>query len=315
MGSAGGYKRGLEEAGLTVGPTGGIVVSPQMQTSDPHIWAVGDVTENANFVTGEQGVVALAGPANRQGRIAADNIAGKGRTYRGTQGTAVCGVLGLTAAATGAGESRAALGADRPGEHVEEEECACHLPAAEVADGCGAPRVRRDAITGVLEDPRALFDALDGHLRFLGGALERERRIDGFETPLEVLEGALFTGQRLGERRHARGPRRFGKELLPVDPPLHEVAVVGAVADEIAAERQQHRSLGSGPGRQPRQPLVFPVRAVSDAWQAVGESIAGPYGARAKTAAFDQTLRCWRTMASLSCGVSPLATTRPRFMM
>ncbi len=114
-----------KEAGLTVGPTGGIVVSPQMQTSDPHIWAVGDVTENANFVTGERGVVALAGPANRQGRIAADNIAGKGRTYRGTQGTAVCGVLGLTAAATGANEKTLKrLGVEfekvylHPGHHV-----------------------------------------------------------------------------------------------------------------------------------------------------------------------------------------------------
>lgn len=93
-----------KEAGLEVGATGGIVVTPYMNTSDPHIWAVGDVTENANFVTGEKQVVALAGPANRQGRIAADNIFGQKRRYRGTQATAVCGILGLTAAATGVNE-------------------------------------------------------------------------------------------------------------------------------------------------------------------------------------------------------------------
>lgn len=93
-----------KEAGLEVGPTGGIVVTPYMNTSDAHIWAVGDVTENANFVTGEKQVVALAGPANRQGRIAADNIFGQKRIYRGTQATAVCGILGLTAAATGVNE-------------------------------------------------------------------------------------------------------------------------------------------------------------------------------------------------------------------
>jgi rhodanese-related sulfurtransferase len=75
-----------------------------MQTSDPHIYAVGDAVEIKDFVTGEPGQVPLAGPANRQGRIAADHIFGRRRRYRGTQGTAIVRVFGLTAALTGATE-------------------------------------------------------------------------------------------------------------------------------------------------------------------------------------------------------------------
>ena len=76
----------------------------QMRTSDPNIWAVGDAVETRNFVTGEVGLVPLAGPANRQGRVAADSICGQEAFFRGVQGTAVCGLFGLTVAATGANE-------------------------------------------------------------------------------------------------------------------------------------------------------------------------------------------------------------------
>ena len=75
-----------------------------MQTSDPYIWAVGDAVESRDFVTGEWCVVPLAGPANRQGRIAADSICGRSAHFRGVQATAVCGMFGLTAAMTGASE-------------------------------------------------------------------------------------------------------------------------------------------------------------------------------------------------------------------
>jgi len=94
-------------AGLAIGKTGGILVDEKMQTSDKHIWAVGDAVEIKNFVTGRSNVVPLAGPANRQGRIAADVIMGldgHAHIFRGTQGTAVCGVLGLTIASTGVTE-------------------------------------------------------------------------------------------------------------------------------------------------------------------------------------------------------------------
>jgi NADPH-dependent 2,4-dienoyl-CoA reductase/sulfur reductase-like enzyme/rhodanese-related sulfurtransferase len=91
-------------AGLDLGPRGGIVVDAQMRTADPHIWAVGDAVEVADVVTGQETVLPLAGPANRQGRVAAEAIAGRATKFRGVQATAVVGVLGLTAASTGASE-------------------------------------------------------------------------------------------------------------------------------------------------------------------------------------------------------------------
>lgn len=91
-------------AGLDVGPRGGIRVNDHLQTTDPDIYAVGDAIEVTDFVTGEPTQVPLAGPANRQGRIAADHIFGSPARYRGTQGTAIVRVFELTAAMTGASE-------------------------------------------------------------------------------------------------------------------------------------------------------------------------------------------------------------------
>ena len=91
-------------AGLEIGPRGGIVVDAQMRTSDPKIWAVGDVVEVQDVLTGQETVLPLAGPANRQGRVAAESVAGRATHFRGVQATAVVGVLGLTVASTGASE-------------------------------------------------------------------------------------------------------------------------------------------------------------------------------------------------------------------
>jgi len=91
-------------AGLALGERGGIRVDRQMRTSDGDIFAVGDAVEVADFVTGEASLIALAGPANRQGRIVADVIAGRDASYRGTQGTAIVGLFGATVAWTGASE-------------------------------------------------------------------------------------------------------------------------------------------------------------------------------------------------------------------
>ena len=91
-------------AGLQIGARGGIVVDHEMRTSDPKIWVVGDAVEVQDVLTGQETVLPLAGPANRQGRIAAESIAGRHPRFRGVQATAVVGVLGLTAASTGASE-------------------------------------------------------------------------------------------------------------------------------------------------------------------------------------------------------------------
>jgi NADPH-dependent 2,4-dienoyl-CoA reductase/sulfur reductase-like enzyme/rhodanese-related sulfurtransferase len=91
-------------AGLEIGERGGIRVDDQMRTSDPSIFAVGDAIEVKDFVTGQWSLIALAGPANRQGRIAADVIAGRDVRFRGTQGTSIIGLFGGAAAWTGASE-------------------------------------------------------------------------------------------------------------------------------------------------------------------------------------------------------------------
>jgi len=91
-------------AGIETGERGGIRVDDKMRTSDPDIFAVGDAVEVKDFVTGEWSLIALAGPANRQGRIAADVIAGRDSRFRGTQGTAIIGLFGAAAAWTGASE-------------------------------------------------------------------------------------------------------------------------------------------------------------------------------------------------------------------
>jgi rhodanese-related sulfurtransferase len=93
------------EAGLALGPTGGIQVDAGMRTIDPAIWAVGDAVEVTDFVRETAALIPLAGPANRQGRIAADNVFGRDSRYTATQGTAIVKVFGLAFAMTGASET------------------------------------------------------------------------------------------------------------------------------------------------------------------------------------------------------------------
>ncbi|MEI6210061.1 MAG: FAD-dependent oxidoreductase [bacterium] len=93
-----------QAAGLTLGTLGGIAVNDQMQTSDPDIYAGGDAVECREFVAGKSTYLPLAGPANRQGRMIADNLCGRESRYRGTQGTSVLQVFDLTVALTGLNE-------------------------------------------------------------------------------------------------------------------------------------------------------------------------------------------------------------------
>ena len=91
-------------AGLALNERGGIVVDEHLRTSDPAIYAVGDVIEVTDFIFKDKTMIPLAGPANKQGRIAADNIAGLASVYEGTQGSSVAKVFSMTAASTGAAE-------------------------------------------------------------------------------------------------------------------------------------------------------------------------------------------------------------------
>ena len=96
-----------KEAGLELGLKGSIVVNDRMETSVPDIYAVGDAVQVKHFVTGQDAVISLAGPANKQGRIAADNICGGDSRYLGSQGSSVIKVFDLTAASTGVNETNA----------------------------------------------------------------------------------------------------------------------------------------------------------------------------------------------------------------
>lgn len=94
----------LTGSGLSMGPRGHILVNNRMETNLENVYAVGDAVEVTDYVNGTQTAIPLAGPANKQGRIAADNVCGLGSVYKGTQGTSIIKVFGLTGAATGNNE-------------------------------------------------------------------------------------------------------------------------------------------------------------------------------------------------------------------
>ncbi len=160
------------DAGLDIGPTGGIVVDRHMRTSDPNVFAVGDAVEATHLVGGTKAIIPLAGPANRQGRIAADNALGRESTYRGTQGTAICKVFDLAIGMTGLGE-RSLKQAGTPYEkiYVHAASHAGYYP--------GASQISL----------KLLFDPGDG--RVLGA---QAVGADGIDKRLDVLAVAIRAG-------------------------------------------------------------------------------------------------------------------------
>jgi NADPH-dependent 2,4-dienoyl-CoA reductase/sulfur reductase-like enzyme/rhodanese-related sulfurtransferase len=159
-------------AGLEIGARGGIRVNEQMQTSDPRIFAVGDAVEVRNVVTDQWELIPLAGPANRQGRIAADVLCGRAARFRGVQGTAVCGFFDLTAAMTGASEKSLR----RAG--MDDFECVWLHPGHHVGYYPGAQTMHL----------KLLFRKSDGRLlgaQAVGGA-GVERRIDVIAAAIQM---------------------------------------------------------------------------------------------------------------------------------
>lgn len=121
-----------KEADLAINPRGAIVVDSHMRTSDPDIYAVGDAVEITDFVTGNPGYIPLAGPANKQGRIAADNLAGIPGEYHGTQGSSVLKLFDMTVATTGLNERAAkAAGLDYDKVHIHGASHAGYYPGAQ----------------------------------------------------------------------------------------------------------------------------------------------------------------------------------------
>jgi NADPH-dependent 2,4-dienoyl-CoA reductase/sulfur reductase-like enzyme/rhodanese-related sulfurtransferase len=224
-----------KDAGLEIGDRGGIRVNDQMQTSDPHIWAVGDAVEVKDFVTGEWMVIPLAGPANRQGRIAADVICGRGSTFRGIQGTSVCGVFGLTIASTGANEKTLQrLGWDygkvylHPGHHVG------YYPNAKPID------------------LKILFSNQDG--RILGAQAVGE---EGTEKRIDVIAMALQTGATVFDLEEAE--LCYAPQFGAAKDPVNMAGMIAANAlrgDAPLVHWQQLAELGGG--------LLLDVRSVDE---------------------------------------------------
>jgi NADPH-dependent 2,4-dienoyl-CoA reductase/sulfur reductase-like enzyme/rhodanese-related sulfurtransferase len=167
------------EAGLEIGPTGGIRVDPQMRTSDPAIWAVGDAVEVRDYVTGQPTLVALAGPAARQGRIAADAICGRDVKFRGTQGTAVVGVFDLTLGMTGASEKTLRrLGIPYRKSYTHSAHHAGYYPGAEML----AIKLLFDPVSGRILGAQAVGKAgVDKRIDVVAMAIQRESTVYDLE--------------------------------------------------------------------------------------------------------------------------------------
>lgn len=169
-------------AGLELGPHGGVLVDAHMRTSDPHIWAAGDAVETPHTVLGGLQLAPLAGPANRQGRVAAENICGRDSEYRSTQGTSVVKVFDMVAGGTGANE-RQLIGAGVPyrAVHVHPSGHAGYYPGTATMH----LKVLFDPQTGRLLGAQACgFDGIDKRLDVLAAAL----RLGATVFDLEELE-------------------------------------------------------------------------------------------------------------------------------
>lgn len=136
-----------KEAGLEIGPSGGLLVSAQLQTSDPNIYAAGDMVEIEHRVNGKKVRIPLAGPANRQGRIAAENVLGGNHSYKGALGTSVVRVFDAVAGITGLSLKQAqAAGLDADSVVVHKEHHTSYYPNAEMV----TVSLVYDRVTGVI---------------------------------------------------------------------------------------------------------------------------------------------------------------------
>ncbi len=169
-----------KQAGLEIGQLGGIKTNAQMQTSDKYIYAVGDAIEEQDFVTGAQTVVPLAGPANRQGRMAANNMFGRNESYQGTQGTAICKIFDLAIAATGKNEKQLKRdGITFEKVYVHTASHASYYPGAEIVSF------------------KMLFDPITG--KILGAQAAGK---DGIDKRIDIMAVAQRAGMTVDQLQH-----------------------------------------------------------------------------------------------------------------
>lgn len=204
-------------AGIKLGERGGIAVDEGMRTSAPDVYAVGDAVEVEDPVTLTRALIPLAGPANRQGRIAADNALGRQARYRGTRGTAVCKVFDLAVATTGASEKLLTkLGRTFRAVTVHPYSHATYYP--------GACRLTL----------KIIFDPSDG--RLLGAQAVGP---DGADKRIDVLATAITAGMTVYDLEHLElcyAPP-YGSAKDPVN-------MAGFVAANIL--RGDHRAIDAG---------------------------------------------------------------------
>lgn len=177
-------------AGLELGIRGSIVTDDRMRTSDPDIYAVGDAVQVKDFVTGEDALISLAGPANRQGRIAADDICGRGSVYKGSQGSFVLKVFDRTAAATGINERAArAVGYDYDKVVLGPASHASYYPGGRIM----IMKVLFEKNTGLILGAQIVgFDGVDKRIDVLAAAI-RARMTASDLTELDLAYSPPFS--------------------------------------------------------------------------------------------------------------------------
>ncbi len=221
------------DAGLSIGPRGGIQVDDRMRTSDPSIYAVGDAVEIRDFVTGSPTQVPLAGPANRQGRIAADNIFGRDSRYRGTQGTSIVGFYELAAGLTGQSEKSLKKNGTRYAKvYVHANQHAGYYPGA-----------KQMSI-------KVLFDPESG--KILGGQIVGEEGVDNRLNVLATAIQAEMTVFDLEEVELAYAPQ-FGSAKDPIN-------MVGFVASNVIRGDDRQVHVEDWDGRLSREAALIDVR-------------------------------------------------------
>lgn len=223
----------IKDAGLETGERGGVRVNEYLQTGDSHVWAIGDAIEVRDFVTGSWAVIPLAGPANRQGRIVAENIFGAKLKYQGTCGTSILRLFDQVAACTGANEKTLQkAGMDYEVVHLHPPAHANYYPDA-----------NRIAI-------KIIFDPQSGKL--LGAqAVGRE----GVDKRIDVLATALKAGMTvhdLEELELAYAPP-FGSAKDPVN-------LAGMVAQHVIHEDVKIAQWHEIAGLDPEKSIILDVR-------------------------------------------------------
>lgn len=177
-------------AGLELGERGGIVVNDFLQTSNEDIYAVGDAVEVIDYISGTKAMIPLAGPANRQGRIAANNMMGKKEKYQGTLGTSIAKVFDLTVAATGANEKTLKrLGVNYEVVHIHPSSHAGYYPGASPI----ALKVIFDKETGKIFGAQAVgADGVDKRIDVIATAIKGGLTVEDL-TNLELSYAPPFS--------------------------------------------------------------------------------------------------------------------------